>query len=112
MPFRRFFGYWTCVIVGRWIGGILGYKPFFREYTTDWDFAVAKMRGQPLIRRLIHGSYVAKAPWFKQVELSKGPKPTNAEYEEMVIDISERRSASNRIATAGLDIEKLSVKTD
>ena len=90
----------------------MGYKPFFREYTTDWDFAVAKMRGQPLIRRLIHGSYVAKASWFKQVELSGGPKPTNAEYEEMVIDISERRSASNRIATAGLDIEKLSVKTD
>ena len=91
---------------------MLGYKPFFRKYTTDWDFAVAKMKGQPSIRRLIHNSYVAKAPWFKQVELSKEPKPTNAEYEDLVIDLSERRSASNRIATAGLDIEKLPVKTD
>ena len=90
----------------------MGYKPFFREYTTDWDFAVAKMRGQPFIRRLIHDSYGAKNSWFKQVELSEGPKPTNAEYEEMVVDISERRSANNRIATAGLDTEKLSVKTD
>ena len=90
----------------------MGYKPFFREYTTDWDFAVAKMKGQPFIRRLIHDSYLMKASWFKQVELSKGPKPTNAEYEEMVVDISERRSASNRIETAGLDIEKPSVKND
>lgn len=90
----------------------MGYKPFFKEYTTDWDFAVAKMKGQPLTRRLIHHSYVAKTSWFKQVELSKGPKPTNAEYEEMVVDISERRSANNRIVTAGLDIEELSVKTD
>lgn len=91
---------------------MLGYKPFFREYTTDWDFAVAKMKGQPLTRRLIHDSYVAKTSWFKQVELSKGPKPTNAEYEEWVVDISERRSGNHKIATAGLDIEKLSVKTD
>ena len=112
MPFRRFFGYWTCVIVGRWVGGMLGYKPFFREYTTDWDFAVAKMKGQPLLRRLMHDSYTAKTSWSKQVELSKGPKPTNAEYEEWVVDIAERRSGNNRIATAGLDIEKPSVKTD
>lgn len=91
---------------------MLGYKPFFREYTTDWDFAVAKMKGQPLLRRLIHDSYVAKSPWFKQVELSKGPKPTNAEYEEWVVDIAERRSGNNGIATAGLDVDKYLVKID
>lgn len=91
---------------------MLGYKPFFREYTTDWDFAVAKMKGQPLLRRLIHDAYATKSSWFKQVELSKGPKPTNAEYEEWVVDLAERRSGNNRIATAGLDIEKPSVKTD
>lgn len=68
----------------------MGYKLFFKEYTTDWDFAVVKMKGQPLTRRLIHHSYVAKTSWFKQVELSKGPKPTNSEYEEMVVDISDR----------------------
>lgn len=112
MPFRPFFVYWTCVIVGWWVGGIIGHKPSSREYTTDWDFAVAKMKGQPLTRRLIHDSYFGKTLWFKQVELSEGPKPTKAEYEEMVVDISERRSANNRIATAGLDTAKLSVKTD
>lgn len=69
------------------------------------------MKGQPLLRRLIHHSYAAKTSWYKQVELSKGPKPTNAEYEEWVVDIAERRSIKNRIATAGLDIEP-SAKTD
>ena len=24
---------------------MLGYRPVFKEYTTDWDFAVAKMKG-------------------------------------------------------------------
>ena len=91
---------------------MLGYKPFFREYTTDWDFAVAKMKGQPLLRRLIHDAYAAKSSWFKQVELSNGPKPTNAEYEEWVVDLAERRSGNNRIATAGLDVEEPLVKTD
>ena len=111
MPFRSFVGYWTCVVVGRWIGGMLGYKPFFKEYTTDWDFAVAKMNGQPLLRRLLHASYTAKTSWVKQVELSKGPKPTNAEFEEWVLDIAEQQSSGNRIATAGLDVDKPLVKT-
>ena len=91
---------------------MLGYKPFFKEYTTDWDYAVAKMKGQPLLRRLIHDSYSANSPWLKQVELSKGPKPTNAEYEEWVVDIAERRSKKNRIATAGLDIANPGVNVD
>ncbi|MCJ1352955.1 MAG: hypothetical protein MMC33_002939 [Icmadophila ericetorum] len=112
MPFRRFFGYWTCVIIGRWIGGLLGYKPFFKEYTTDWDYAVAKMNGQPFIRRLIHSSYTAKTSWPKQVELSSGPKPANAEYEQWVVDLAERASSRNKIATAGADIENEPVKVN
>ena len=48
MPVRHFFGYWTCVIVGWWTGGMLEYKPFFRKYTTDWDFGVAKVKGEPV----------------------------------------------------------------
>lgn len=112
MPFRRFFGYWTCVIVGRWIGGLLGYKPFFKEYTTDWDYAVAKMNGQPFIRRLIHSSYTAKTSWRKQVELSSGPKPTNAEFEEWVVDLAELASGGNKIATAGMNIGNAPINTN
>ncbi|KAF2795102.1 hypothetical protein K505DRAFT_407138 [Melanomma pulvis-pyrius CBS 109.77] len=89
MPFRRFFGYWACVIIGRWIGGLLGYKPFFKEYTTDWDFAVAKMKGNFWTRRNVQDSYVAKKPWDEQVKLSAAPKPTNADYEALVTDMTE-----------------------
>lgn len=31
MPFRHFVGYWMGVVIGRWIGGLLGYQPFFPE---------------------------------------------------------------------------------
>ena len=81
MPFRRTIGYWTCVILGRWIGGILGYKPFFREYTTDWDYAVAKMKGSFFQRRLAEQSFAVAKSWPEQVELSNQGRPTNAEYE-------------------------------
>ena len=27
-----------------WIGGLLGYQPFYREYTTDWELVVAKIQ--------------------------------------------------------------------
>jgi hypothetical protein len=102
MPFRRFVGYWTCVVVGRWIGGALGYRPFFKEYTTDWDYAVAKLSGSWLQRRLLHTSYQSKTPWPKQVELSSGPDPANAEYQEWLTDLAERASGNNKIETAGV----------
>lgn len=44
MPFRHFIGYWSGIIIGRWIGGMLGYQPFFPEWTTDWESACVKMR--------------------------------------------------------------------
>ncbi|KAI0108851.1 hypothetical protein GGR51DRAFT_570116 [Nemania sp. FL0031] len=56
-------GYWTGVIVGRWIGGMLGYKPFFKEYTTDWDLAVAKMKTSFWGRRLVDETHKVALPW-------------------------------------------------
>lgn len=88
VPFRRFIGYWGSVILGRWIGGLLGYKPFFREYTTDWDYAVAKMKGSWFQRHLVEESYVHAKSWEEQVALDKG-KPLNAEYEALTTDMSE-----------------------
>ncbi|KAF2680810.1 hypothetical protein K458DRAFT_372838 [Lentithecium fluviatile CBS 122367] len=25
------------VVIGRWLGGILGYQPYYKEWTTDWE---------------------------------------------------------------------------
>ncbi|KAI2730814.1 hypothetical protein CBS147332_2666 [Penicillium roqueforti] len=88
VPFRRQVGYWTCVIIGRWIGGLLGYKPFFREYTTDWDFAVAKMKGSFFQRHLVHAAFEEEKSWTKQVELEPKAKPENAEFEQWTEDMS------------------------
>ncbi|KAJ4993961.1 hypothetical protein SVAN01_00438 [Stagonosporopsis vannaccii] len=90
VPFRRQVGYWTCVVVGRWIGGLLGYKPFFREYTTDWDFAVAKMKGSYFQRHLVNEAYVSQQSWARQEELEASSKPENAEFELWTTDIDPR----------------------
>lgn len=59
---RKCIGYWTGVILGRYIGGLLGYKPFLKEYTTDWDLAVAKMRSHWVLW-WVSTSYQAARPW-------------------------------------------------
>ncbi|KAI9841067.1 MAG: hypothetical protein M1837_001038 [Sclerophora amabilis] len=88
VPFRRTVGYWGSVVIGRWIGGLLGYKPFFREYTTDWDYAVAKMKGSYFQRHLVEHAYSSALSWGGQDKLSSGAKPTNAEFEVWNTDLS------------------------
>lgn len=52
----------------------MGYKPFYKEYTTDWDCAVAKMKEHFWQRRLVHTSYKHERPWM---ELKNGSKTNN-----------------------------------
>lgn len=43
IPFRSYVGLWLGVIIGRWIGGLFGYAPFYPEWTTDWQGACDRM---------------------------------------------------------------------
>ncbi|KAI0490217.1 hypothetical protein F4859DRAFT_500664 [Xylaria cf. heliscus] len=43
IPFSRTVARALGIVVGRWIGGSLGYQPFFEKWTTDWDLACRKM---------------------------------------------------------------------
>ncbi|KAJ4396132.1 hypothetical protein N0V93_000350 [Gnomoniopsis smithogilvyi] len=43
IPFRRSIARTLGIVLGRWVGGILGYQPFYREWTTDWEQACQKM---------------------------------------------------------------------
>ncbi|KAK3935418.1 hypothetical protein QBC46DRAFT_323394 [Diplogelasinospora grovesii] len=43
VPFRKAVARLLGVVVGRWIGGLLGYQPFYRQWTTDWELACQKM---------------------------------------------------------------------
>lgn len=60
---RKFIGYWGGVIVGRWIGRLLGYKPFFKEYTTDWAYAVHKMEASSFTRQVVGRSFTSAMSW-------------------------------------------------
>jgi hypothetical protein len=95
MPFRRTIGYWTQIAIGRWLGGLLGYKPFFREYTTDWDYAVAKMKSSLFQRHLVNEAYKHEMSWEGQAELGARPKPTNADLEPMTVDLHQSNYGVN-----------------
>lgn len=43
VPFRTTVGVILGVVLGRWIGGLLGYQPFFPEWTSDWQLACNRM---------------------------------------------------------------------
>lgn len=66
---RTFLGFWVTVIIGRYIGGLLGYQPFYREYTTDWELAVAKMQGTWFYRRNVQTAYRAATSWKELREM-------------------------------------------
>ncbi|KAI8624751.1 hypothetical protein F5Y19DRAFT_304950 [Xylariaceae sp. FL1651] len=51
IPFSRTIARGLGIVVGRWIGGLLGYQPFFRKWTTDWDLACRKMEMSVFHRR-------------------------------------------------------------
>ncbi|KAF2636136.1 hypothetical protein P280DRAFT_534017 [Massarina eburnea CBS 473.64] len=93
VPFRLTVGYWTQIALGRWLGGMLGYRPFFREYTTDWDYAVAKMKNSFFQRHLANEAYKSEAVWEDQVKLCSGPKPANADFESLTLDIHQEAQA-------------------
>lgn len=68
IPFRHAIGYGMGVVLGRWVGGLLGYQPFFPEWTTDWDAACMKMKSRwmqrkfavPGLQAKVRAEYLAK----------------------------------------------------
>ncbi|KAI5781193.1 hypothetical protein EDC01DRAFT_619938 [Geopyxis carbonaria] len=47
---------WRGVVLGRWIGGALGYQPFYEEWTSDWELACSKMERSIFQRRFVKRS--------------------------------------------------------
>ncbi|KAL4751914.1 hypothetical protein BDW72DRAFT_192425 [Aspergillus terricola var. indicus] len=44
VPFSKTCALALGIVVGRWVGGIIGYQPYCREWTSDWDGACRRMR--------------------------------------------------------------------
>ncbi|KAI1656396.1 hypothetical protein F4813DRAFT_364230 [Daldinia decipiens] len=51
VPFGRRVSQVMGIVIGRWLGGLLGYQPFYREWSTDWQLACDKMESSIFQRR-------------------------------------------------------------
>jgi hypothetical protein len=52
IPFGRTVSIVLGTVLGRWIGsGLLGYQPFYRKWTSDWELACEKMGASVFQRR-------------------------------------------------------------
>ncbi|KAI2617734.1 hypothetical protein GGR54DRAFT_192528 [Hypoxylon sp. NC1633] len=55
VPFGRTLSQVTGVVVGRWLGSFLGYQPFYRHWTSDWELACKKMSTSVFLKRFAKG---------------------------------------------------------
>ncbi|RYP77477.1 hypothetical protein DL769_003387 [Monosporascus sp. CRB-8-3] len=44
VPFGKVISKVVAIVLGRWIGGLLGYQPYFQKWTSDWSLACERMR--------------------------------------------------------------------
>jgi hypothetical protein len=51
VPFGRSIALSMGVVLGRWLAGSLGYQPYYRKWTTDWQLACEKMEKSIFYRR-------------------------------------------------------------
>ncbi|KAK0634295.1 hypothetical protein B0T17DRAFT_482347, partial [Bombardia bombarda] len=60
VPFGKTVSIVTGVMIGRWIGsGLLGYQPFYKKWTSDWETACQKMGSSIFQRRFADRSKTA-----------------------------------------------------
>lgn len=64
----------------------MGCKPYFREYTTDWEYAKEKMKRSWFQRHLVHESYNKGIPWDGYAAVSQ--KPHNSAREPEFTNLS------------------------
>jgi hypothetical protein len=56
IPFSRRLAQLTGIVVGRWLGALLGYQPFHQKWTSNWSLAADKMRTSIFLRRFVNRS--------------------------------------------------------
>lgn len=54
VPFGRSVSRILGIVLGRGIGGLLGYQPYYRKWSGDWDLACQRMRLSLFQRRFAH----------------------------------------------------------
>lgn len=51
IPFSRTLARALGIVGGRWIGGMLGYSPYYEKWSTDWGLACERMGSSIFQRR-------------------------------------------------------------
>ncbi|ORY19263.1 hypothetical protein BCR34DRAFT_472123, partial [Clohesyomyces aquaticus] len=51
VPFGKTVSRLMGVVIGQWVGGVLGYQPYHNAWTNDWDTSRIRMRGTLAHRR-------------------------------------------------------------
>lgn len=51
IPFSLMLSRVMTVFIGRWLGGFLGYQPYYKEWTTDWEMVKERMSMSVFQRR-------------------------------------------------------------
>jgi hypothetical protein len=51
IPFSRTLARALGIVMGRWVGSLLGYQPYYRRWSTDWGLACERMRSSIFQRR-------------------------------------------------------------
>lgn len=59
LPFGHTFSKLAGVVIGRWLGGLLGYQPFYRKYSSDWELACEEMGSSIFQKRFADRSKTA-----------------------------------------------------
>jgi len=54
VPFSMTLSKAMTVVIGRWLGGILGYQPYYKEWTTEWETAKKRMSTSIFQKRFAH----------------------------------------------------------
>jgi hypothetical protein len=53
VPFNMIIAKALTVVVGRWIGSLLGYRPYYKEWSTDWEAAKQRMSTSVFQKRFV-----------------------------------------------------------
>lgn len=59
LPFGQTFSRVLGIVLGRWIGAALGYQPYYKKWTCDWELACEKMERSFLQRRFADRAKIA-----------------------------------------------------
>jgi hypothetical protein len=51
IPFGRMLSMALSILIGRWMGALMGYQPYYQKWSVDWDLACTRMETSIFQRR-------------------------------------------------------------